>query len=304
LPRSITQCAVAPLLSVTQTRAACRRKRAELTMPQQTIEPASARDDRTQPRHARLAGATDEVLLSWARQGNAGAFTELYKRHYPDSLRYATRLTRQCSNREAPDDVVSEAMRKVLSALRRGHGPTIGFRQYLFTAVRSVTQTTPANSHDMPTTDAADLGAPAADEGLDAIVAMEAFESLPHRWRQVLWMTKVDELTPSEIAPLIGLTANSVAALAVRAREALRIAFVRAHLPRPAAHGCRAFLDQVARRAVVPITPTKSNALTSHLSTCDGCRLAAEAIEREIDDWSRLGDWDWEPGVAESGSAN
>ena len=110
-------------------------------------------------------------------------------------------------------------------------------------------------------------------------MAMEAFESLPHRWRQVLWMTKVDELTPTEVAPLIGLSANSVAALAVRAREALRIAFVRAHLPHPTSHGCRVVLDLVARRAVASIAPNKELFVTKHLAGCESCRDATAGVE-------------------------
>ena len=278
---------------------------------QQSVHPAAV-GDRVPLRHVHLQSATDEALLAWVRQGNGGAFTELYRRHYPDSLRYATRLTRRGSHHDSPDDVVSEAMRKVLSALRRGHGPTIGFRQYLFTAVRSVTATARVTTHerradhrgdhradpradhrgDHRVDDHADAGAPATDDGLDAIVAMEAFESLPHRWRQVLWMTKVDGLTPTEAAPLIGLSPNSVAALAVRAREALRVAFVRAHRPRARTHNCRVVLDLVARRAVVQLPHTRELFVTKHLTACESCRYAAADIERELDQWSRLGDWD------------
>ena len=54
-----------------------------------------------------------------------------------------------------------------------------------------------------------------------------AFASLPERWQAVLWHTEIEGARPADVAPLLGLTANSVAALAYRAREGLRQAMER-----------------------------------------------------------------------------
>ena len=59
-----------------------------------------------------------------------------------------------------------------------------------------------------------------------------AFASLPERWQAVLWHTEIEGARPADVAPLLGLTANGVAALAYRAREGLRQAYLQMR-PRP-----------------------------------------------------------------------
>ena len=58
--------------------------------------------------------------------------------------------------------------------------------------------------------------------------ATAALAALPQRWQRVLWHTEVEGLSAAEIAPLLGLAPNAVAALAYRAREGLRQAYQRA----------------------------------------------------------------------------
>ena len=49
----------------------------------------------------------------------------------------------------------------------------------------------------------------------------------------VLWHTEVEQQKPADIAPLLGMSANSVSALAYRAREGLRQAFLSQHAADP-----------------------------------------------------------------------
>jgi DNA-directed RNA polymerase specialized sigma24 family protein len=44
-------------------------------------------------------------------------------------------------------------------------------------------------------------------------------DPLPERWQAVLWHTEIEGSRPAEVASLLGLTANGVAALGYRARE-------------------------------------------------------------------------------------
>ena len=57
--------------------------------------------------------------------------------------------------------------------------------------------------------------APAAEEpalaGFERSVVARAFASLPERWQAVLWHCEIEGRTPAEVAPLLGLTAMSVA---------------------------------------------------------------------------------------------
>jgi DNA-directed RNA polymerase specialized sigma24 family protein len=66
-----------------------------------------------------------------------------------------------------------------------------------------------------------------------------AFRSLPERWQAVLWHTDIEASGPAEIAWLLGLSANSVAALAYRAREGLRQAYLQMHLSEVVRQECR-----------------------------------------------------------------
>ena len=63
--------------------------------------------------------------------------------------------------------------------------------------------------------DTLDLGADVrAMHEAEQSLAMQAFRSLPERWQAVLWHTTVEEESPSQVAPLFGLTPNATAVLA------------------------------------------------------------------------------------------
>ena len=118
----------------------------------------------------------------------------------------------------------ADAFAAVWSAVQGGSGPTDAFRAYLFTVVRRVAAVQRAKGRRAePTDDTAvlesgTLAAPGAEEptlaGFERSVVARAFASLPERWQAVLWHSEVEGKTPAEIAPLLGLTANSTAALA------------------------------------------------------------------------------------------
>ena len=71
-----------------------------------------------------------------------------------------------------------------------------------------------------------------AVEELESTLATRAFTRLPERWQLVLWRTEVEQQSPAEVAALLGLTPNGVSALAYRAREGLRQAYLQEHLVR------------------------------------------------------------------------
>src|SRR4051812_42217742 len=171
----------------------------------------------------------DAELIASARSGDAAAVGALYERH----AGAAWVVARQYTNSPADaDDVVSDAFAAVFGALQRGKGPEVAFRAYLFTVVRRTASVRRDKDRRVqPTDDVAVLErgtamAPTAEDpalaGFERGVVARAFHSLPERWQAVLWHTEVENLTPAEIAPILGLTANGVAALSYRAREGLR----------------------------------------------------------------------------------
>jgi RNA polymerase sigma factor (sigma-70 family) len=177
-------------------------------------------------------GPGDAELISAVRGGDVDAYGELFGRH----VEAARRLGRQLVAGPDVDDLVSEAFAKVLAVLQRGGGPDLAFRAYLLTAVRRLHVDRIRATSRLHTTDDLtpfDPGVPFRDtavEGFENAAAARAFASLPERWQMVLWHTEVEGQKPADVALLLGMSANSVSALAYRAREGLRQAFISMHV--------------------------------------------------------------------------
>jgi len=174
---------------------------------------------------------SDGELISAVRAGDTDAYGELFARH----VDAARRLARQLVSAGDVDDLVSEAFAKVLVVLQRGGGPDLAFRAYLLTAVRRLHVDrirAGARLHTTGDLTPFDPGVPFRDtavEGFESAAAARAFASLPERWQLVLWHTEVEGQKPAEVATLLGMTPNSVSALAYRAREGLRQAYLSMH---------------------------------------------------------------------------
>jgi RNA polymerase sigma factor (sigma-70 family) len=156
-------------------------------------------------------------------------FAALYVQHRPAALRVALALVPP----DVADDIVAEAFARVMAAVRRGGGPKGEFRPYLLAAVRNVARDhLAARRREVPVPAPEPRTAePGADLAVvrreEAAMAWRAFESLPARWRAVLWQTAVEGRAPAELARHMGMTPNAVARLAVRAREGLALAWER-----------------------------------------------------------------------------
>ena len=175
----------------------------------------------------RFALIDDVELCDLVRSGSSDAFAELFKRYRHPTLR----LARYYSSAVDPDDVVSEVFAQVLSQLQRGSGPDSAVRAYIFTAVRrEVWKRARAVKRVVPTDNPAliDQPVPFADGGIDMSErdrVRAAFQSLPKRWRSVLWHLEVEGRKPRELAAVLGMKPNGVSALLYRARAGLRKAY-------------------------------------------------------------------------------
>jgi RNA polymerase sigma factor (sigma-70 family) len=222
----------------------------------------------------RLEGPGDAELISAVRGGDVDAYGQLFSRH----VAAARRLARQLAAAGDADDLVSEAFAKVLGALQRGGGPDLAFRAYLLSTVRRLhVDRLRAASHLHTTDDLTpfDAGVPFRDTALEEFetdAAARAFASLPERWQMVLWHTEVEGQRPAEVAPLLGMSPNSVSALAYRAREGLRQAFVSMHAPadagRPDCAWTRRHLGSYLRHG---LARRDGRRLEEHLRECRAC---------------------------------
>ncbi|QBE48886.1 sigma-70 family RNA polymerase sigma factor [Leucobacter triazinivorans] len=220
--------------------------------------------------------SSDRELLEASRDGDSSAFSELWRRHHRPALVAAQNFT----TRFPAEDVVAEAYLKIFELVARGKGPTGAFRPYLYRVVRSVAvdwsrspESSSAPLHEHLT--ATEAG-PWEDEDFDRNAAAQAFLSLNSRWQEVLWYTEVEGLRPREVAKLVGTNARNVSALASRAREELRSAWVEQHVDRELADGaCRSTLTHLQRYQRGKLTAARHRDVEAHLAHCDTCTRAA-----------------------------
>ncbi|MCL2455043.1 MAG: sigma-70 family RNA polymerase sigma factor [Micrococcales bacterium] len=219
----------------------------------------------------------DAELLAAFRGGDTQCFESLYDRQAAAALVVARQYTDSGADAE---DVVADAFTAVYSALRRGRGPTEAFRAYLFTVVRRVAALHRTQGRRVLATDdvtTLEVGVPAAgaDEpalaGFESSVVAKAFASLPERWQLVLWHSEVEGATPAQIAPLLGLSANSTAALAYRAREGLRQAYLSEHLAGSLDERCRPTADNLGAYVRGGLGARASRKVAAHLDECVRC---------------------------------
>ncbi len=222
---------------------------------------------------ARTDGPGDAELIAAVRGGDNRAYGTLFERH----AEAARRLARQLVPGPDSDDLVSEAFAKVLVVLQRGGGPDLAFRAYLLTAVRRLHVDRVRATSRLHLAD--DLtpfepGVPFRDtavEGFENQAAARAFASLPERWQLVLWHTEVEGQKPGEVAPLLGMSANSVSALAYRAREGLRQAFLTMHVAGQDDDTCSWARQNLGGYVRGGISRRDSRTLEAHLETCRPC---------------------------------
>jgi RNA polymerase sigma factor (sigma-70 family) len=234
----------------------------------------------------RLVHATersDAELITAVRVGDSGAYEELYRRHVDAAMAVGRHLT---GSKADAEDVVSEAFARVLSVLQRGAGPEMAFRPYLLTSVRNAFYDRTRKDKRLDVTDDVpeDLGrvlaaAAASDDDAERQMAAMAFASLPERWQLVLWHTEVEGRSPAEVGPLLGLAPNAVAALAYRAREGLRQAYLNAHIQARPPAGCEDIVPKLGAYVRHDLSNRDRQKVEAHLEGCERCRAIVAELE-------------------------
>ncbi len=226
---------------------------------------------------------SDDTLLERARAGDDDALAVLYERHHLAARAAAWSLVR---SRDEIDDVVAEAFTGVIAALRRGGGPDTAFRPYLLVCVRHAAY----SRRDAGADPNERLAAAAADDraadpvgekavaGEDRSLARQAYESLPDRWRQVLWYTVVEGRSLASTANELGLAPNATAALAMRAREGLREAYLQRHVGSARDPACRENRDRVGAYVRGNLGRRDRRHVTEHLRGCSTCSELADEL--------------------------
>jgi RNA polymerase sigma factor (sigma-70 family) len=262
---------------------------------------------RTVPRQRRRARAelppaapSDADLLARLHRGDTSAYDELYRRHAEAVRRYARTC---CRDAHTANDLTNEVFARTLLAVRRGTGPrrdAPAVRAYLMTSVRRVaaawaktdrreqlvedfavfaeTAAGPGASGD----DAPEAGADVrAMRRAERSLVVRAFLSLPEKYRTVLWHTVVEDESPKDVAPLLGVSANAAAVLAHRAREKLRQAYLQEHVSASLTAGgeCARYAERLGAYARGSLRTRTELGLRRHMTGCADCRAAAAELK-------------------------
>ncbi|HEX6232945.1 MAG TPA: sigma-70 family RNA polymerase sigma factor [Jiangellaceae bacterium] len=221
---------------------------------------------------------TDPGLVAEVRLGRREAFGELYRRYYSGALRYALSITR--GDEAHAQDIVSEAFTRVFRAMSRNCNVS-AFWPYLLASVR--------NAHRAELRRSVRVDLVERPDDLDDLVPevpsdsdqdpgiRAAFRRLPPRWQTVLWRTEICGDTAAEIGQDLGISANAAAALALRAREGLRVQYLQ-HRLEYSPRGCRPYAEHLARLVRGVLGRRDRRHVEAHLRGCKDCQRAVAEL--------------------------
>lgn len=225
-----------------------------------------------------LDGLGDEALAELTRAGDTAAFAELWRRHAGAGIMAA----RQFAAIADPQDIVSEAYLRLLRAMQGDGGPREAFRPYLYRTIRNIAMDWRARASSVSLDETPDVleATPSLEIGvLEKAVTARAFEQLPERWRTVLWYLEVEGMSPTEAAPILGLSPNATSVLAGRANEGFKKAWLQAHVnDRSVPADCRWTTERMGGYVRRGLTRRSRERFDRHIDECERCALLAHEI--------------------------
>lgn len=224
---------------------------------------------------------SDEQILAAVREGDIGDFALLWQRHV-DAARRAAKAIEPATD---PDDLVSEAFASILRVTKNGGGPRDVFRPYLFAVLRNtaVRWRRRGRTVSIEVLSERDL-APDVVDPIERMAEQSSvaavFSTLSARHRTLLWYLEVEGMKPRDLAPLMGITPNAVSALAHRARESFRRAWLTAHIHDPSRpEECRWFCGRLVSQRDLPVSGDDERRFRDHLAECRGCQVVFAEID-------------------------
>jgi hypothetical protein len=107
---------------------------------------------------------------------------------------------------------------------------------------------------------------------------------LPVRWQRALWLTEVEGHEPAELAALLGVPEAGAAALARRAREGLRLAYLLVQLRPGMPAECRRTVDRLPAYARTALPLAVAEQVMDHLEACAFCRARSREYAELTED--------------------
>src|SRR5689334_9567984 len=167
----------------------------------------------------------DETLMSEVRAGDVGRLEMLFDRHQPSLVRYFIYLT---GNRTVSEDLAQDAFFRILK-YRHTYQPGANFRAWLYQIGRNVyADHTGKNKAEVPMpeeTPELRAGDTPADRELqrkqEAVLVRKALASLPSEKREVLILSRFQDLKYEEIAAILKCEVGTVKVRVYRAMREL-----------------------------------------------------------------------------------
>jgi len=177
--------------------------------------------------HRPVPPHVDQALLARAASGELEVFGAIYERYQHAVFRFACAMT---GSRDAAADITHDAFLAVLADASRFDPDRASLSTYLYGVVRNLCrerlrrvsrlQPMDAGVFDRP----ADRGAsidPVADAELAGLVR-RALAELPSRYRELLLLCDVHELSYADAAAIVGASVPAVRSRLHRGRQQLR----------------------------------------------------------------------------------
>lgn len=226
----------------------------------------------------------DVELLTLVREdGDSEAFGELWKRHRKAAFTQARRL----ANGDA-EDIVAEAFAAIWEQLQNGGGPKDYFRAYVLTVVRNIASRWYRDRQRTITSDEFEGDHVPGGDALFAAdderrMMMAAFSALPERWQEVLWLLESEQHPRKVVAERLDIAPNAVSVLLRRAKEGLRVEWLRQMLP-SASSGLRhpEIVGMLPRYALGTLSRNQRRSVKEHLAGCQECLEFERTIHREL----------------------
>lgn len=192
----------------------------------------------------------------------------------------ATGYARRLVGPSDAEDVAAEAMARLLSRVAKDTTRIENTKAYLFTAVRNVASDHLKGRREYPSAEMERFDRPVDDASIreESQLLEQAVSALPASWRHALVAVEVQRLSNQEVALLLDSNPNAVAALTYRAREALRKAYLLAHLGEAGNDGCVATQRDLPAMARGTLAQFRVRRLRAHLEGCRECRLAGAEV--------------------------
>jgi RNA polymerase sigma-70 factor, ECF subfamily len=159
--------------------------------------------------------------------GNQALLDRLVTEHLPEALRFALRLA---GSPETAEEVVQEALYRAARAIGSFRGQS-QFQTWFYRIVISAFHDHLAASarHDCPGELSDDINDPRSESPVTTAMANELRDmiagrvsALPLRQREVLVLTVYEQMRPSEVADVLGISESNVHANLHYARKRLR----------------------------------------------------------------------------------